>query len=82
MITIFEFSTLNAYWTGASREVADSSGVPAFWTDEPLPTIPDEMFARWNNPGWVVTDVAPPFPLEFVEPVVVPVTQVPPSVIA
>ena len=82
MITIYEFSTINAYWTGAFREIPDGSGIPMFWTDDPLPSIPEGMFARWNNPGWVVTEIEPPVP-PIIEPVVEdPVPQAPPTVIA
>ena len=85
MITIYEFSTINAYWTGAFREIPDGSGIPMFWTDDPLPSIPEGMFARWNNSGWVVTSdpapVPPPPEEPVAETVAEPAAQTAPTVI-
>ena len=80
-MTLYGFNPLTAYSTNATQEVADGSGIPAFWTDVPVPTIPDGMFARWNYPDWVITDVEPPVPPVIVEPII-QIAQVSPNVIA
>jgi len=80
-MTLYGFSSLTAYSTNATQEVADGAGIPAFWTDMPVPTIPDGMFARWNYPDWVITDVEPPVLPITVEPVI-QIAQVGPNVIA
>jgi hypothetical protein len=80
-MTLYGFSPINAYSTNTTQEVADGAGIPTFWTDVLVPTIPDGMFARWNYPDWVITDVEPPVPSVIVEPVI-QVAQVSPNVIA
>jgi len=81
-MTLYGFSSLTAYSTNATKEVADGAGTPAFWTDVPVPSIPDGMFARWNYPDWVITDIEPPVPPVVAEPVEPIVNQTPPTVIA
>ena len=72
---IYNYSAINNYFTGQVRDVADDAGVPVLWTDEPVPSIPEGNWARYNNPGWVITDVPPPMPP--VEELVVQVTTEP-----
>ncbi len=66
---IYEYSAINNYFTGEVKEVPDGSGIPVCWTDEPVPEIPAGMYARYNNPGWGLTDMPPPIPPDppFVE---------------
>jgi hypothetical protein len=59
---IYNYSGINNYFTGQIRNIADDAGIPVLWTDEPMPSIPEGNWARYNNPGWVVTDVPPPIP--------------------
>jgi hypothetical protein len=61
---IYNYNALNNYFTGAIQDIPDGSGIPVCWTDEPVPTIPAGEWARYNNPGWVITDVPPPIPPE------------------
>ena len=59
---IYEYSPINNYFTGKVEEITDDAGIPVCWTDEPVPEIPVNSFARYNNPGWILTDTAPPLP--------------------
>jgi hypothetical protein len=77
---IYEYSPINNYFTGKVEQVADGSGIPMCWTDEAVPEIPAGMFARYNNPGWVLTDVEPPLPPDPPPPPAIKVTE-PPVVI-
>lgn len=57
---IYNYDPINNYFTGAVREIVEGEGIPALWTDEPVPTIPAGEWARYNNPGWILTSMEPP----------------------
>jgi hypothetical protein len=61
---IYNYSAINNYFTGVTQDIPNDAGIPPLWTDEPVPSIPAGEWARYNNPGWVVTDVPPPMPPE------------------
>jgi hypothetical protein len=60
------YDPVNNYYVGSSKEIPDDGPIPLFWTNDPLPKIGEGMFARFNCPGWVVTDMPPPV---FIPPV-------------
>ena len=60
MRTIYQICTRTAYFTGITKEIADDAGTPLFWVEDAPPALNQGDYARWNNPGWVVTHVSPP----------------------
>lgn len=66
---IYEYSIVNAYATGNSRNIADNDSIPMYWTNDHLPIIPSGKWARYNFPGWVITDIPPPVIEAVVEPI-------------
>ena len=78
MKTIYEFSTLTAYWTGCTKVIDELDGMDSGWTDYPVPEISDGMFARWNFPGWVITTEPPPN-LNVLEEPAIASTLIPPA---
>lgn len=74
---IYEYNPINDYFTGKVEEIADDAGIPMCWTNEPVPEIPSGFFARYNNPGWVLTEMEPPFPLPPPEPEAPPSGEAP-----
>lgn len=78
---IYQYNALTAYYTGNSEEVADDSPIPTFWTDDALPEIPSGMYARYNFPEWIITDLPPPVLPPPASEQVVLIPQVAPMVI-
>lgn len=58
MLEIFEIGT-DGYWTGASRDIAETEGAPAGWTRAPLPALAEGEHAQWTGQGWIPTAEAP-----------------------
>jgi hypothetical protein len=62
MITIYEFNNDTKYYSGNSMEIEESEGIAINWTREQLPTIPPNLFARYDMQlhQWVITDMPEP----------------------
>jgi len=52
--TIYEYGQ-SRYYNGISRVIGPMEGIPLYWTDKPLPPIPDGQFAVFSGIGWVLT---------------------------
>ena len=79
---IFCYDPNNNYFTGDVADIGDDDPIPMCWTTDPVPEIPDGQFARFNCPGWVLTEMEPPIPpVEQPRPEGATVVNEPPVVI-
>lgn len=53
MITIAQYDE-RRYWTGATRQIAETDGCPPGWTRAPLPPLSEGKKARFVGSSWVV----------------------------
>jgi hypothetical protein len=58
MPTIYHFGH-NRIWDGVTREITNEEGAPIGWTFEQPPEVPDEKFATFFGPEWVIIDAYP-----------------------
>jgi hypothetical protein len=57
--TIYEYNDMS-YYTGNNMVIGERGAIPPFWTDCPLPVIPDGQYAVYNKSVWVLTPTPQP----------------------